>query len=319
MLTLKPINTCDKLKGPQKLKENKLVFNSLTIADKPLFDKYLKNYRFKTCEYSFTNLIIWRKGCDISYTIYNGTLIIKKRDFKGNYHFMQPIGYKKEDLRCIVEKLRRYKEENRMEYLFKDIESSFLDELKEIYSDDIKIEQDIDNFDYIYASEKLASLSGKKLHSKKNHYNYFIKTYNYVTRDFSELGVKDDCIAASEAWHEEKSNGNSYLVYELDGIKEIISNSDKLNLKGMAVYVDDSIAAFTIGEIVNTDMAIVHIEKGRSDIRGIYTFTNKAFVENYLSDVEYINREQDLGIEGLRKAKKSYNPLRLEEKYCINL
>lgn len=319
MLTLKPVNTCNKLKGPQKLKENKLVFNSLTIDDKPLFDKYLKNYRFKTCEYSFANLIIWRKGCDVSYTIYNGTLIIKKRDFKGNYHFMQPIGYKKEDLRCIVEKLRRYKEENRMQYLFKDIENSFLHELKEVYGDDIKIEQDIDNFDYIYSSEKLAGLSGKKLHSKKNHYNYFIKTYDYIIRDFSEPGVKEDCIMASEAWHEEKSNDNKSLVYELDGIREIISNADKLNLKGMAVYVDDSIAAFTIGEIVNKDMAIVHIEKGRSDIRGIYTFTNKAFVENYLSDVEYINREQDLGIEGLRKAKKSYNPLRLEEKYCANL
>lgn len=319
MLTLKPINTCDKLKSTQVFKENKLMFNLLTIEDKPVFDRYLKNYRFKTSEYSFTNLIIWRKGCDISYTIYNGTLIIKKRDFKGNYHFMQPIGYTREDLRCIIEKLKEYKIENKMSYLFKDVENSFLDELKEIYGDDIKIEQDIDNFDYIYASEKLISLSGKKLHSKKNHYNYFIKTYNYSIRDFSEPGVKDDCIEASEAWHEEKNNGDEYLVYELEGIREIIINSDKLNLKGMAVYVDDSIAAFTIGECINKDMAIVHVEKGHSDIRGIYTFTNKVFIENYLSSVKYINREQDLGIEGLRKAKKSYNPLKLEEKYCINL
>jgi Uncharacterized conserved protein len=319
MLTLKCINTCDKLQSTQVFKENKLVFNILTIDDKPVFDKYLKDYKFETSEYSFTNLIIWRKGCDISYTIYNGTLIIKKRDFKGNYHFMQPIGYKKEDLRCIVEKLKDYKIENRMPYLFKDVENSFLDELKEIYSDDIKIEQDVDNFDYIYDSEKLISLSGKKLHSKKNHYNYFIKTYNYTIRDFSESGVKEDCIEASQGWHEEKNNGDEYLAYELEGIKEIIANSDRLNLKGMAVYIDDSIASFTIGESVNKDMAVVHIEKGRSDIRGIYTFTNKVFVENYLSNVKYINREQDLGIEGLRKAKKSYNPLKLEEKYCINL
>lgn len=319
MLTLKPINTCNKLEGPQELKENKLVFSSLTIDDKPVFDKYLKGYNFKTSEYSFANLIIWRKGCDISFTIYNGTLIIKKRDFKGNYHFMQPIGYKKEDLRCIVEKLKNYKIENGMSYLFKDVENSFLAELKEIYNDDIKIEEDVDNFDYIYDSDKLINLSGKKLHSKKNHYNYFIKTYNYAIKDFSEPGVKEDCIKASEAWHEEKNNSDKYLDYELEGIREIISNSDKLNLKGMAVYVDDNIASFTIGESVNKDMSIVHIEKGCSDIRGIYTFTNKAFVENYLSNVKYINREQDLGIEGLRKAKKSYYPLKLEEKYCINL
>lgn len=319
MLTLKPINTCDVLEGHKNFKKNKLMFNSLTIHDKALFDKYLKDYRFKTSEYSFVNLIIWRKGCDISYTIYNGTLIIKKRDFKGNYHFMQPIGYKKENLRCIVEKLRYYKTENKMPYLFKDVESSFLDELKEIYNDDITIEEDVDNFDYIYASDKLINLSGKKLHSKKNHYNYFLKTYNYAVRDFSEPKVKEDCIKASQAWHEEKNSNNEYLSYELEGIREIISNSDKLGLKGMAVYVDDTIAAFTIGESVNEDMSIVHVEKGRSDIRGIYTFTNKVFVEKYLSNAKYINREQDLGIEGLRKAKRSYNPLKLEEKYCVNL
>lgn len=320
MLTLKPINTCNVLEGHKKLKETKLVFNSLTIDDKPLFDKYLKDYKFNTSEYSFTNLIIWRKGCDISYTIYNGALIIKKRDFKGNYHFMQPIGYKKESLRCIIEKLRNYKIENGMPYLFKDVENSFLDELKEIYNaDNMEIEEDVDNFDYIYDSDKLINLSGKKLHSKKNHYNYFIKTYNYTVRDFSEPGIKEDCIKASQAWQEEKNSTSKYLYYELEGIREIMSNSDRLNLKGMAVYVDDSIAAFTIGEWVNEDMSIVHVEKGRSDIRGIYTFTNKVFVERYLNDTKYINREQDLGLEGLQKAKKSYNPLKLEKKYCVNL
>lgn len=319
MLTLNSINTCDKLENAQRFKENKLVFNSLTIDDKPVFDRYLKDYRFSTSEYSFTNLIIWRKGCDISFTIYKGTLIIKKQDFKGNYHFMQPIGYKKENLRCIVEKLREYKIENKMQYLFKDVENSFLADLKDIYGDDTQVKQDVDNFDYIYDSEKLISLSGKKLHSKKNHYNYFVKTYKYSIRDLSEPGVKEDCIKASEIWHEEKDTSDKYLVYELEGIREILANSDRLNLKGMAVYIDDSIAAFTIGECVNKDMAIVYIEKGRSDIRGIYTFTNKVFVENYLSSVKYINREQDLGIEGLRKAKKSYYPLKLEEKYCINL
>ena len=319
MLTLNPINIYDKLECEQNFKLNKLAFNPLTIDDKHLFDKYLRDYSFTTSEYSFTNLIIWRKGCDISYTIYNGALIIKKKDFKGNYHFMQPIGYKKENLRSIIEKLKEYKLENGMKYLFKDIEKSFLSDLKDIYGDKAQIEEDVDNFDYIYDSEKLISLSGKKLHGKKNHYNYFIKTYNYTIRDFSEPGVKEDCIKASKAWHEEKYNGDEYLVHELEGIREIILNSEKLNLKGMAVYVDGSIAAFTIGEPVNEDMAIVYIEKGLPDVKGIYTFINKTFVENYLNNVKYINREQDLGIEGLRKAKKSYYPLKLEEKYCVNL
>jgi hypothetical protein len=232
---------------------------------------------------------------------------------------MQPIGYKKENLINIVLKLQEYKIDNQMKYLFKDIEKPFLDDLTEVYGEELEIEQDIDNFDYIYDSEKLISLSGKKLHSKKNHFNYFVKTYNYTVKDFSEAGVKEDCINASKTWYEENLNEDKYLIYELEGIKEIILNLDKLNLKGMAVYVDNVIAAFTIGECVNENTAIVYIEKGRSDIRGVYTFINKVFVENYFSNVKYINREQDLGIEGLRKAKKSYNPIKLEEKYCVNL
>jgi uncharacterized protein len=295
-----------------------LVFKPLAIEDKHTLDKYLQDYKFTTCEYSFTTLLIWRKACDIQYAIYNDILIIKKKDFKGNYHFMQPIGYTKNNLKELIEVLREYQKENNMNYLFKDVEDSFLEDFKGIYGDAARIEEDIDNFDYIYLKDKLATLSGKKLHGKKNHYNQFIKKYNYSIKDFGEPNVKEDCIKLSKKWYAENYTGNEYLTYELNGIIEVINYFDILNLKGMAVYVDDNIVSFTAGEIVNDNMAIVHFEKGLKNINGIYAFTNKTFVENYLSEVEYINREQDLGIEGLRKAKKSYYPVKLEKKYCIN-
>lgn len=296
-----------------------LTFNKLTIKDKPIIDKYLEDYKFATSEYSFTTLLVWRKACDIQYTIYEGVLIIKKKDFKGKCHFMQPIGYKKENLKELIQKLKEYKKENNMDYLFKDVENSFLEDLKYIYGDTAHIEEDIDNFDYIYSKEKLISLSGKKLHSKKNHYNYFVKNYDYVVKDLSEPGVMEDCIELTYKWYNENYNGDTFLTYEVEGIREVLNNLDELNLKGMAVYVDDRISTFTVGEIVNNNMAIVHFEKGIKDINGIYAFTNKTFVERYLNEVDYINREQDLGIEGLRKAKKSYYPIKLEEKYCVNL
>ncbi|WP_333887644.1 DUF2156 domain-containing protein [Clostridium sp.] len=296
-----------------------LTFKPITIDDKSIFDKYLVDYNFNTSEYSFTSLIIWRKGCDIKYTIYDNTLIIKKKDFNDNYHFMQPIGYTRNNIKNIIEELIKYKEENDMLYLFKDAEGKFLSDLKEIYGETVYSKSDVDNFDYIYNAQKLITLSGKKLHSKKNHYNYFVKTYNYTIKDFYDTGVKADIISAAESWYEQKNNNNKYLRYELDGIKEIVFNMKNLDLKAMAVYVDNKICAFTIGEKVNDSMAIIHIEKGSSSIRGIYTFTNKTFVENYLSDVIYINREQDLGIEGLRKAKRSYHPVKMGQKYCINI
>ncbi|MDP4145900.1 MAG: phosphatidylglycerol lysyltransferase domain-containing protein [Bacillota bacterium] len=296
-----------------------LIFKKLTIDDKKLIDKYIKPYKFSISEYSFTTLLIWRKGCDIEYAIYNQVLIIKKRDFRGNYHFMQPIGYKKEDLKEIIEVLKEYKEEHGLKYLFKDVEDSFIEDIKEIYSDQLDMFEDRDNFDYIYESEKLITLAGKKLHSKKNHYNFFIKTYEYVTKDINEEGVIADCIRESRKWYEKNFKGDQYLLYELEGIEEVLINIGKLELKGMAVYIDGEVAAFTIGEAVNEDMAIIHIEKGDADKRGVYTFINKTFVEKYFYNVATINREQDLGIEGLRKAKKSYHPIRLQEKYLVNL
>jgi hypothetical protein len=295
-----------------------LTFKKLTIKDKLILEKYLQNYNFTTSEYSFTTLLVWRKACDIQYTIHKDVLIIKKKDFKENYYFMQPIGYNKENLKELIQELKEYKKENNMDYLFKDVENSFLEDLKYIYGDIAHIE-DIDNFDYIYSKEKLVSLSGKKLHRKKNHYNYFVKNYDYTVKDISEPGVMEDCIKLTHQWYNENYNGDRFLTYELEGIIEVLHNIDQLNLKGMAVYVNDKISTFTVGEIVNNNMAIVHFEKGLKDINGIYVFTNKTFVEMYLNEVEYINREQDLGIEGLRKAKKSYYPIKLEEKYCINL
>lgn len=294
-----------------------LEFKSLEIEDRELFNKYLSPYGFKTSEYSFTNLFIWRKGCDIQYAIYKDALIIKKRDFEHNYHFMQPIGYRKKDLVEIVEALEAYRIKNKMEYLFKDCEDEFIKNLVECFGDRIGAYEDRDNFDYIYSGDRLRTLSGRNLHSKKNHYNAFIKKYNYRVEALTPEVVKD-CILAAREWCS-KNECRGYLLYELKAIEELLKNMDSFNFVGMVVYVDDKLSAFTIGERLTEDMAVIHIEKADYEIRGLYAFVNKTFVENYFSDVKYINREQDLGIEGLRKAKESYHPEWLEAKYIVKL
>lgn len=113
-----------------------LEFKPLTIKDKDLFDKYLKPYVFETCEYSFTNLFIWRKALDIEYAIYEDALIILKSDFHGDLHFMQPVGYTKENLKDIVDFLITLKSELQIPHLFKDAEEWFVKELIEVYGED---------------------------------------------------------------------------------------------------------------------------------------------------------------------------------------
>jgi hypothetical protein len=255
-----------------------LSFKQLTIEDKNFLDEYLKPYKFLTCEYSFTNLFIWRKGLDIQYTTYKDVLIIKKMDFDGSYHFMQPIGYNKENLKEIVDILIEYKAENNLKFLFKDTEQPFIEDLKEVYGTSLQFEEDRDNSDYIYESSKLISLSGKKLHSKKNHYNNFIKNNNFYAEEINENNI-EDCIKAACEWCK-INDCKGYLKYELKAIQELLLNKEKLDFMGMAVYVSDVLSAFTIGEKINDNMAIIHIEKADAEINGLYTYINKTFIEN---------------------------------------
>ena len=292
-----------------------LEFKPITLEDKNVLEKYLKPYKFSTSEYSFTNLFIWRIACDIKYTVFRDVLIIKKKDFNNSYHFMQPIGYNKDNLKEIVDNLIEYKDKNNMKYIFKDAEKEFIDDIKDIYPEKFEILEDVDNFDYIYESSKLISLSGKKLHKKKNHYNNFVKNNEFRVAPIDGENICE-CITLAKKCAI-RGNANKYLFFEVEAIKELLANRYIFNLEGMAVYVDEELSAFTLGEKVNDEMAIIHIEKADSDINGLYSFINKAFIETYFSEVPFINREQDLGIEGLRQAKQTYNPYKLEPKYAI--
>lgn len=294
-----------------------LEFKPLTINDKDLFDKYLKPYIFETCEYSFTNLFIWRKALDIQYALYKDVLIILKSDFEGELHFMQPIGYKRENLEEIINFLIELKSQLGIPHLFKDVEEWFVEELTSVYGEGkFAISEDRDNFDYIYESKALSSLSGKKLHKKKNHYNYFIKNYNYEVAPITSELIQP-CIKSAREWcHKHVCKG--YLLYELRSIEEMLRNSSNLDFIGMVVYVEGKLSAFTIGEKMNENMAIIHIEKADPDIRGLYNFINKTFIEDHFMEVPYINREQDLGIEGLRQAKLTYVPIKLAKKFTID-
>lgn len=298
-----------------------MIFNKITLNDKSLFDKYIYPYKFKSCEYSFTTLYIWKDMCDVQFTVFKGTLIIKKKDFYNRYYFMQPLGYKSEELKEIIEELKKYKFENDMHYLFKDLDENFINEVRGIFNCNIEdyILEDRDNFDYLYEGKKLIDLSGKKMHKKKNHYNSFIKNYNYIIKSIDNDRVIDDVVYAAQKWYEENTNKDKILYYELSAIKDIINHMEELEIVGIAVYVDDKVVGFSIGQSMDNNLAIIHIEKADISYEGIYSFINKVFLEKYFNNIKIINREQDMGIEGLRKAKMSYYPFELEKKFILNI
>jgi len=295
-------------------------FKPLELSDRDLFQRYLGEYSFNTYEYTFLTLYIWRKMCNVSYSIIDDALIIKKSTKNTGSYFMQPLGYTKENLKNIVAKLDEIKKSDpSFKSLFRDVEMPFINELIDNFGYNICICEDVNNFDYIYSSKQLISLSGHRYHRKKNQYNQFIRKYNFEVRDLIDKSVINDCIDFAKEWYDSRENKDEQLRFELESIKDILANPEILNIKGIAVYVDGRMAGFSIGEKANKKMAIVHIEKGNLDYDGIYSFLNKTMVERHFKDVRLINRQEDLGIEGLRKAKMAYNPVRLEKKFIVDL
>ena len=173
------------------------------------------------------------------------------------------------------------------------------------------VTQDRNNFDYLYTRRDLAELSGRKFHKKRNLVNAFINNYNYeekpITRD-----NRPDLYSVLEAWSEDKGGG------DYKAAKEAIDLIDLLGLRGCITYVDGRPCAYSMGEVYcQGSMFAVHFEKAIGSYKGIYQFINQSFASMLDESITYINREQDLGNQGLRQAKMSYRPTGFVRKYRI--
>jgi len=172
--------------------------------------------------------------------------------------------------------------------------------------------------DYLYESEKLIHLGGKKLQAKRNHISQFERAYTYSVRSLSTKELRDECYKmTSTTWVDTKACTTKEIHDELGAIRRTFDNWDELGFVGILVCVDHNLTAFTVGEIIDNEMAIVHFEKGDTSYKGIYSVINQLFCSQYLSDVHYVNRQEDVGVEGLRKAKLSYRPDLMVEKYRV--
>ncbi|ABN51481.1 MAG TPA: DUF2156 domain-containing protein [Hungateiclostridium thermocellum] len=298
-----------------------LDFKPIELKDRELFHEYLKDYDFLTYEYSFLTLYIWRKMYNTEFAIVDDTIVIKKRTANNGTYFMQPIGADKSKIADITLKLNTLRKNNPdFKYLYGDVETPFLEQLHENFGNLVTSHEDKNNFDYIFNSKDLIKLSGKKYHRKKNQYNQFIKKYDYRIEEIQSPEVIKNCIDLSLKWYDYKSLQSEQLKNEQKAIFDIFSNIKIFNnIKGIAVYVNNEIAGFAIGEKLNSKMATVHFEKGNYNFSGIYPFLNKSLVEIFFRDVEFINLQEDLGLEGLRRAKSAYQPIKLEKKYLVNI
>lgn len=188
--------------------------------------------------------------------------------------------------------------------------------------DEYEVKEQTDLKDYLYDGEAMRTLAGKKLHKKKNHLNGFLREYE-GRYEYRQLCCSDryEVWRFMEEWRQNKVEADALdasLDYEVMGIHDILKNCSSLCVRMAGVYVDGKLEAFTIGSLNELEnMAVIHIEKANQSIKGLYQFINQQFLIHEFPGVALVNREDDLGMEGLRKAKMSYNPVGFARKYSV--
>lgn len=285
-------------------------FKPIELEDKEIIDSYLKKEENRGCEMAFGSLYIWRKAYDMRYAVIDDCLVLWSKDGENPAGLRFPVG--DGDKLSAARKACDYMEQVGEKPQFYGVTADVVDFITE-NSKEYEISDMSMYADYVYESKSLISLSGKKLHSKKNHLNKFKKTYNY---EYMPIKPSDceNIISAYDGW---ATLDDKYLKAEYSSISDVVKNLDYLDIKGAMIKVDGKIAAFSLGEELCGDMAVIHVEKADVSYDGSYAAINQMFVQNEWSKYKYINREDDCGLEGLRNAKLSYRPVFMVEKYKV--
>ncbi len=290
-------------------------FKRPELEDRELIHSYFVKYPSRSCERTFANCYLWSRHYKVVFAIIENTLVFKSED--EGLAFSCPIG-EPDDVKRVLDFLKAYTVEKKVPLILYNVTPSQFSRLEEWYPGRFEIEYDRDSADYMYESEKLATLSGKKLHAKRNHINKFKATFEDWKYEKLTPENAEECFQMALKWREENGcdedeEKNAEMCVTLNSLRL----QKELELTGGLLRVNGEVVAFTIGEPVSEDTFVVHIEKAFADIQGAYPMINQQFVEHECMNYKYVNREEDMGAEGLRKAKLSYHPAFLEEKGLV--
>jgi len=288
-------------------------FKQITLKDKEVFDDFLAKDPPLASELTFTNLFMWRICFDSLWKREGDCILVILRP-QGEQPFGLPPmgpGDKASALRRMSEYIAEFSSEPRISRVEKSVVDRYVD------PEEFRIIADRNNNDYVYLSEDLINLPGNRFHKKKNHLNKFVKSYEFEYRRLDENLVKS-FMELQEDWCELKDCESSQdLSDENVAVYEALKNYEGLDFQGGAILIDSKVEAFALGEQLNDNTVVIHVEKANPEIPGLYVAINQRFCAEEWSHIKYVNREQDLGVAGLRKAKQSYHPDHLVEKFVL--
>jgi len=285
-------------------------FRPINLEDKRTLSEYLKASQPQISEYTFTNLYVWRKSDATVLSKQDNVLLVKALKYPDSREvLLPPLG--SNDIAQTFAELVRDMEGDKLPPLY----GISKDQAEALAKIGFSLKFDRDNSDYVYLVKDLRDLPGTKYHSERQAIRRCLAEhkceYVPITPDIAEL-----CLQLQEEWCNLMDCSESEgLKQEDQAIKETFLHYERLDIFGGAISVDGRLQAFTIGEKLNNDTAVIHFEKANPKIRGLYQLVNNWFCKNALAEYTYVNREQDLGEAGLRRAKEGYHPHHMVEKY----
>ena len=292
-------------------------FKDITLADKDTITSFTMKSDRRNCDLSFSNLCSWRFLYDTQFAVVDNFLVFKF--WAGEQlAYMMPVGTG--DLKAVLWELIEDARKENQHFCMLGVCSNMRADLEAILPEQFTFTEDRDYADYIYLRSDLSTLKGKKFQAKRNHINRFRNTYpDYEYTPITPDRIQE-CLDLEAEWckvnncDQQEGTGNERraLIYALH-------NFEALGLTGGILHVNAKIVAFTFGMPINHETFGVHVEKADTSIEGAYAMINYEFANRIPEQYIYINREEDLGIEGLRKAKLSYQPVTILEKYMACL
>lgn len=292
-------------------------FKRPELTDRALIQSYFEKAPSRSCERTFVNVYLWSRHYKVTFAVIEDALVFKNGETEPAFSY--PAG-EEQNVKRAIEFLMEYTKERDLPFKLYNVTEKNFEQLNSWYPDKFDIEYVRDIADYVYETEKLATLAGKKLHGKRNHINKFIKT----NPDWSYEPLSDEnmeeCFQMALKWRtqngcEDDVEKNAEMCVALNALRLY----KELEQVGGVLRVAGEVVAFTIGEPLCKDTFVVHIEKAFAEVDGAYPMINQQFVQHECTDFLYVNREDDAGSEGLRKAKLSYRPAFMEEKGIVKI
>jgi hypothetical protein len=287
----------------------------MTLDDRALIEGLLSREPSDTSELTFTNLFIWRDAYGLRLSRVNGGLCMFSWRADPEDSFVLPP-LSATDGPAAVDAALRHLADNGHDAKLARISTTQLERLG-VTAERFTIESDRANWDYVYSVRDLVELAGDKYHSKRNHLAQFEAAQEYEYRPLT-ADLVPGCEEVQDLWCDEKHcDLSASLRAEARAVKEALRSLDRLSAVGACILVRGKVEAFTLGEPLNNNTVTIHLEKANAKYHGLYQVINQQFLAHQWRDFAFVNRQQDLGIEGLRQAKLSYHPHHMVEKHIV--